>query len=183
MNSVWAYARTTSIAIKIGTGSLAVCGVLRFAVATRIAITGLKIDLPIVKPTSAYPPCNVALYLRELSQPGEAGVTFIYAHARKGMFLPLLDRSKINNGASLLGMTVQVWTSDDLVRTYEITKVRRHVTTLGNALDLEPEQLSLQTSEGPRGTVGKLIVVAKRVSVEPAAQDAAHPVARPVTCG
>lgn len=183
MNSVWAYARTTSIAIKIGTGAQGICGALRFPTATRVAIPSLKIDLPIIKPTSAYPPCNVALYLRELSQPGEAGVTFIYAHARTGMFLPLLDRSKISNGASLLGMTVQVWTSDDLVRTYQITKVRRHVTTLGNALDLEPEQLWLQTSEGPRGTVGKLIVVAKPISVEQATHAAAHPVARPVTCG
>jgi sortase (surface protein transpeptidase) len=183
MNSIWTYARTASVAIKVGTGSQALCGGLRFAVATRIAIIGLKIDLPIIKPTSAYPPCNVALYLRELSQPGEAGVTFIYAHARKGMFLPLLERSKINNGASLLGMTVKVWTSNNLVTTYKITKVRRHVTTLGNALDLETEQLWIQTSEGPRGTVGKLIVLAKRIAVEPATHEAAHPTARPVTCG
>ena len=122
------------------------------------------------------------MYLRELSQPGEAGVTFIYAHARKGMFLPLLERSKINNGASLLGMTVKVWTSNNLVTTYQITKVRRHVTTFGNAFDLETQQLWIQTSEGPRGTVGKLIVVAKRIGVEAATQEAA-PVARPVTCG
>lgn len=183
MNSVWSVARTAAIAIKIGSGPSALCGALRFAVATRIAIPSLKIDLPVVKPPSGYPLCNVAMYLRELSQPGEAGVTFIYAHARKGMFLPLLDRSKINNGASLLGMKVKVWTSNNLVTTYQITRVRRHVTTLGNAFDLETEQLWIQTSEGPRGTVAKLIVVAKRISQEAATQEAAHPVAHPVTCG
>ena len=122
MNSVWAYARTTAIAIKVGTGSTARCGALRFTVATRIAIPSLAIDLPIVKSPSGYPLCNVAMYLKELSQPGEAGVSFIYAHARKGMFLPLLDRSKVNNGASLIGMTVKVWTSNDVVTTYEITQ-------------------------------------------------------------
>ncbi|MBA3876860.1 MAG: hypothetical protein C0498_07970 [Anaerolinea sp.] len=182
MNSIWAYARTTAVAIKIGTGSAALCGALRFAVATRVAIPSLKIDLPIVKPPSGYPLCNVAMYIKELSQPGEAGVSFIYAHARKGMFLPLLDRSKVNNGASLIGMTVRVWTSDNLLRTYQITKVRRHVSSFGNAFDLESEQLWLQTSEGPRGTVAKLIVVAKRIGVETASQEASHPTARPVAC-
>jgi sortase (surface protein transpeptidase) len=183
MNSIWAYARTTAIAIKIGSGAQALCGVLRFAVATRIAIPSLKIDLPVIKGGTAYPPCNVAMYLRELSQPGEAGVTFIYAHARKGMFLPLLDRSKINNGASLLGMKVKVWTSNNVLTTYEITRVRRHVTTFGNAFDLETQQLWIQTSEGPRGTVAKLIVVAKRLGQEAASQEEAHPTPRPVTCG
>lgn len=182
MNAVWEYARTRAVAIKIGTGSLALCGALRFAVATRIAIPGLNVDLPIVKPPIGYPLCNVAMYLQDLSQPGEAGVTFIYAHARKGMFLPLLERSKINNGASLLGMTVKVWTSDNLVTTYQIIKVRRHVTSMGNVFDIQTQQLWLQTSEGPSGTVGKLIVVAKRIGVEAATLEAAHPVPHPVIC-
>ena len=64
------------------------------------------------------------------------------------MFLPLLERSKIRNGASLLGMIVQVWTSDDLVSTYEITRVKRHVTTFAGAFEATTEQLWLQTSEG-----------------------------------
>jgi len=182
MNLVWSYARTKPFAIKVGTGSTALCGVLRSAVATRIAIPSLKIDLPIVKPPSGYPLCNVAMYIQELSQPVEAGVSFIYAHARKGMFLPLLDRSKINNGASLIGMTVKVWTSDNLVTTYQITKVRRHVTSVGNVFDIQTQQLWMQTSEGPRGTVAKLIVVAKRLGSEAATQEAAHPTPHPVVC-
>lgn len=182
MNSIWKYARTSAISIKVGTGSLARCGMLTFAVATRIAISSLKIDLPIVKPGGAYPLCNVAMYIQELSQPREAGVAMIYAHARKGMFLPLLERSKINNGASLIGATVRVWTSNNLVSTYQITRVRRHVTSLDGVFSIGPEQLWIQTSEGPRGTVGKLIVVAKRIGSVAASYEAAHPTPHPVVC-
>jgi sortase (surface protein transpeptidase) len=182
MNAIWAYARTSTVAIKFGAGGAGRCGTLTFAVATRVAIPGLRIDLPIVRPSSGYPLCNVAMYIRELSQPREAGVTLIYAHARKGMFLPLLERSKINNGASLIGATVRVWTSDDVLSTYKITTVRRHVTSLDGVFGIGPEQLWLQTSEGPRGTVAKLIVVAKRVSSVPADHAAAHPTPHPVVC-
>ena len=183
MNSIWAYARTAPVSIRIGTGSLARCAVLRFAIATRIAIPALKIDLPIIKPGRGYPVCNVAMYIQELSQPREAGVTLIYAHARKGMFLPLLERSKINNGASLIGMTIKVWASNNLVSTYEITRVRRHVASLEGVFGIGAEQLWIQTSEGPRGTVGKLIVVAKRIAYAAATQEEAHPPAHPVACG
>jgi sortase (surface protein transpeptidase) len=182
MNSIWAYGRTNPFSIKIGTGALARCGVLNFAVATRIAIPSLKIDLPVIRPGSGYPLCNVAMYIRELSQPREAGVTLLYAHARKGMFLPLLERSRINNGASLVGATVKVWTSNNLVSTYRITRVRRHVSSLDGVFDIGQEQLWIQTSEGPRGTVGKLIVVAKRVSYEASSHEAAHPTPHPVVC-
>ncbi len=183
MNSVWAHARTTPVAIKVGTGSLARCSALHFAVATRIAIPSLRIDLPVIKPGKGYPPCDVAMYIQELSQPREAGVSLIYAHARTGMFLPLLERSKVNNGASLLGLTVKVWTSNNLVSTYEITRVRRHVSTLDGVFGIGAEQLWIQTSEGPRGTVGKLIVVAKRVGYAAATSEESRPVPHPVACG
>ena len=182
MDSIWTYARTSAISIKVGTGSLARCGVLTFSIATRIAIPSLKIDLPIIKPGSGYPLCNVAMYIQELSQPREAGVSLIYAHARTGMFLPLLERSKVNNGASLLGLTVKVWTSNNLVSTYEITRVRRHVTSLDGVFGIGAEQLWIQTSEGPRGTVGKLIVVAKRIGYAAATAEEAHPAPHPVVC-
>lgn len=182
MNRIWGYARTSTVSLKVGAGSAGRCGSLTFAVATRIAIPGLRIDLPVIRPPAGYPRCNVAMYLPELSQPREAGVTLLYAHARKGMFLPLLERSKVNNGASLIGATVRVWTSNDIVWTYRIVRVRRHVTSLDGVFAIGSEQLWIQTSEGPRGTVGKLIVVAKRVSSEPSSHAAAHPVARPVVC-
>jgi hypothetical protein len=182
MNSIWAYGRTGSIAIKIGTGALARCGALTYPVATRIAFPGLKIDLPVVRGPSGYPYCNVAMYYPTLSQPREGGVTFIYAHARVGLFLPLLERSKINNGASLIGATVQVWTSNDLLSTYKVVRVRRHVTSLDGAFTATTEQLWVETSEGPRGTHEKLILVARRTGSVPSSHAAAHPAAHPLVC-
>ncbi len=153
-------------------------------VATRIAVPALRIDLPIIVGTPEYPACNVALYIKELHQPGGDGAIYLYAHARAGMFLPLLQQSEIRNGGGMKGMIVQVWTSDEQLFLYEITEVRRHQTDLDDAITADHEQLWLQTSEGPRGTVPKLQVVAEPLSVGPAADPAdAHPTPRPVTCG
>jgi hypothetical protein len=154
-------------------------------VATRIVIPALRIDLPVVKPPGgpdAFPLCNVAMYIQELSQPGEPGATYIYAHARVGMFLPLLEESKRNNGRRMLGMLVEVYTSDDQLFLYEITEVRRHQTTLDAAFAVRDEQLWLQTSEGPRGTKEKLQVVARPIGSMPADHEQAHPTPKPVVC-
>jgi hypothetical protein len=64
-------------------------------VATRVRIAGLDIDLPVVKPPAGYPLCNVAMYYvhPEIGQPGEGKSVYLYAHARTGMFLPLLTAS------------------------------------------------------------------------------------------
>ena len=70
------------------------------------------IDLAVVKGPNGYPYCNVAMYMRSLYQPTEPGVTFIYAHARTGMFLPLLNASKKNDGAAMIGKMVYVYTSE-----------------------------------------------------------------------
>ena len=155
-------------------------------VATRVVVPALDIDLPVIKPPggpTTYPVCNVAMYLQNLSQPGLPGATYLYAHARTGMFLPLLDNSKVNNGRRMIGMLVQVYTSDNLVFLYEIYQVRRHQVALTDAASAKTSQLWLQTSEGPRGTPEKLQVVAKLLSSGPADPDDAHPRARPVVCG
>ncbi len=156
-------------------------------VATRVRIAALDIDLPVVapgKPTD-YPLCDVAMWFDapQLGQPGEGRATYLYAHARDGMFLPLLERSKVKNGKSMLGMIVEVWTSDDQKFLYEITQVRRHQKTLDDAFAAKDEQLWLQTSEGPKGTVGKLQVKAKPLSQETADHASAHPKPHPVVCG
>ena len=159
-------------------------------VATRVAIPGLDIDLPIVKPggPNDYPLCNVAQYLKNdrLGQPGQGRATYIYAHAREGMFLPILDASKVNNGAGMLGMIVYVYTSDDQLFLYEITSVRRHVPYLG-ALErpfrAKTEQLWLQTSEGHGETFPKLQLKADYVTSGPTTHGAAHPKPHPVVCG
>ncbi len=157
-------------------------------VATRVRITALGIDLPIIlQPNPDYPACNVAMYLTELGQPGQGRAIYLYAHARAGMFLPMLDTSKVKNGQKMVGMIVEVWTSDDQRFLYVITEVRRHQVSLDDALGATDEQLWLQTSEGPKAPAGvispKLQVIAEPLSQEPANPADAHPVAHPVVCG
>jgi hypothetical protein len=155
-------------------------------VATRVRVAALKIDLPIVKPpggANAYPLCNVAMYIQELGQPGEGHATYLYAHARTGMFLPILDASLVQNGRQMLGMVVEVWTNDDQRFLYEIVEIRRHQLDLADASSAAGEELWLQTSEGPKGTPGKTQVIARLISQEAADPVDAHPVPRPLVCG
>ncbi|MEO5883963.1 MAG: hypothetical protein ABIQ58_00395 [Candidatus Limnocylindrales bacterium] len=182
MNAIWKAARAGSIAIRIGGGTAAKCANLSFKVATRIVISALSINLPVIRGPSGYPPCRVAMYMREFMQPREPGVTLLFAHARRGMFLPLLTRSKINDGASLLGMKVKVYTSDSRVSTYQIIAVRRHVRSIQSAFGVTAERLWLYTSEGPNSTYPKLVVIAKRLSTTTTSYAASHPTARPVRC-
>jgi sortase (surface protein transpeptidase) len=184
MAPVWRKAADGAIALRIRAGADVRCAPLTYPVATRVAVPSLGIDLPVVfQRGNAFPWCNVAMYLPGLSQPGEAGVSFLYAHARSGMFLPLLNASLVTNGTRMLGMKVYVWTSDDRLYTYQVTRVRRHQYTLPDLWSLKSQQVWLQTSEGPYGTKNKLMVVAQRIAVTTASHAAAHPRARPVVCG
>lgn len=152
--------------------------------ATRIVIPALRIDLPVIRPpaTMTYPYCDVAMFITELGQPGQGRATYIYSHARKGMFLPMLEASRIDDGVSMLGMLVQVYTSDDMLFIYEITEVRRHQIGMDDAFAASEEELWLQTSEGPKGTIPKLKLVAHPVSSGPADPAEAHPEAKPREC-
>ena len=62
----------------------------------------------------------------QLGQPGQGKSVYLFAHARTGMFLPLLTASKVSNGKKMLGMIVEVWTADDQRFLYVITDVYRH---------------------------------------------------------
>jgi hypothetical protein len=99
------------------------------------------------------------------------------------MFLPLLTASQVNGGAALIGMLVEVYTSDDRQFLYEINEVRQHQLTLDDAVHATTPQLWLQTSEGPKGTPQKLQIVAMPLSEGPADPAAAHPTPKPVVCG
>jgi hypothetical protein len=160
--------------------------------ATRIILRYLGIDLPIIsrdrrvpnQGPDQYPPCDVALYHTAFQQPGEAGTTYLYGHAREGMFLSLLEASERNDGEELIGKVVRVYTSDDMLHLYRITKVRRHATDFSLVTDAPPdkEQLILQTSEGPRGTVPKLQVLAEPFDVRQSTREVARPQAKPRAC-
>ncbi len=156
-------------------------------VATRIVVPALGIDLPIVRPpggTDTYPLCNVALYAQQLHQPGEAGATYIYAHARTGMFLPLLEQSRINGGKGMIGDLVQVYTSDDWLFEYAVTEVRRGVPKSDGYTapsQATTDQVWLQTSEGPHGTPTVLQVVATPLDAVGGIDPSVKP--HPVVCG
>jgi hypothetical protein len=155
------------------------------AVASRVVVPGLGIDLPVIRQpggANAFPPCNVAMYLQQLHQPSQPGPTYLYAHARTGMFLPILEASKVNNGRRMLGMLIQVYTADDQLYLYDVVEIRRHVTTLDGALAEKRETLWLQTSEGPVGTIEKTQVIALPLSHGPIGHKEAHPRANPVAC-
>ena len=56
-----------------------------------------------------------------LYQPGQGRATYLFAHARPGMFEPLLK----TKAPDQRGSVVEVWTSDDQLFLYEIVEVRR----------------------------------------------------------
>jgi hypothetical protein len=156
-------------------------------IATRVVIGEMGIDLPVIKqPDPSYPACNVAMYLEALYQPGMGKATYLYAHARTGMFLSLLEESRRNDGQRMLGMLVQVYTGDNRLFLYEVTEVLRHQTSLDRPLAATTEELWLQTSEQPPAGPGvitpKLQIVAKPLSEGAADPVAAHPEAHPVAC-
>jgi hypothetical protein len=160
------------------------------AVATRVVIPSLDIDLPVVAGDldvpgneGHYPLCDVAMYMVGFVNPGQPGTTYIYGHAQAGMFAPLLRASKYNDGASMIGALVQVYTNDNKLHLYEIKLVKRHATDLSiTRLPAGVHQLVLQTSEGWHGHVPKLQVAARPVAVLTASYRDAHPTPRPRVC-
>jgi hypothetical protein len=126
------------------------------------------------------------MYLQApLRQPGQGGATYVYAHARGGMFGPIYERAILNLSGgprSMIGMVVQVYTSEDFVHEYTVSEVRLHQLDVDDALRATTEQLWLQTSEGPKGTAGKTQLLALPLIVLPADHAAAHPKAKPVDC-
>jgi hypothetical protein len=160
------------------------------AVATRVVVPSLDIDLPTVASnlvvpgdTDFYPLCDVAMYMVGFVNPGMPGTTYIYGHAQDGMFAPLLHASKYNDGASMIGALVQVYTADNMLHLYEIYKVKRHATDLTiTQIPGGTHQLVLQTSEGWHGHIPKLQVAARPLAVLPASYADAHPPTRPRVC-
>jgi len=159
--------------------------------ATRIVVESLGIDLPVVTlPASGVHYCGVAMRwpYRGFVEPGQTGSVYVLAHARAGMFLPLLDASLRNGGRSLIGRKVLLYTSADWVFIYDIVKVRRHVPSAGvsrlsTPLAARDPELWMQTSEGATTASPLLQVAAVLVAARPASRAASHPTPRPTVCG
>jgi hypothetical protein len=125
------------------------------------------------------------MYIQELAQPGQGRSTYLYAHARDGMFGPIYERAILKQSGgpkSMIGMLVQVYTNDDQLFEYEVTEVRLHQLSLDDALNATTEELWLQTSEGPRGTPGKTQLLAMPLVTLPADHATANPKPHPVVC-
>ena len=134
MQSIWAQARKSNFIVRMASGTNIRCGQFRFAKATRVVISTLNISLPVIRGSNSYPKCRVAMYSPAVAQPREPGYTFIYAHARRGMFLPLLTKFKASGAAGLIGRVVKVYTSDNYVSYYKIVSAKQTQDSFGGGL-------------------------------------------------
>jgi hypothetical protein len=160
-------------------------------IATRVVVPALDIDLPVIRGNDGYPYCNVAMYLSSskkadkdvFGQPGEGRATYIYSHARDGMFGPIYNNAiRDRTPNKMLGMVIQVYTSWNRLYLYEVRSVRLHITKLDNAMSRAKEEIWLQTSEGPKGTPGKTQVIGRFLSVEDSTKKESQPKPKPVRC-
>jgi hypothetical protein len=157
--------------------------------ATRLLFPYLGVDLPVIEGrvdedgNPLFPLCDVAEYLAYYVQPGAIGTTYIYAHARAGMLLPMLKASATPD--VLLDREIIVYTSDGFRHVYSVFEVKRHARDYSLADDIEPgeHRLIVQTSEGPPGDPNKLQVAARPISVEPATLDEVQTSPEPRECG
>ena len=150
-------------------------------VVTRVRVAALKIDLPVIRAPAVL--CSVALQFLDpaLGEPGAGRATYLYAHAQTGMFLPLLTQSQVSNGSKMIGMVIEIWTSDDQRFLYVISRVVRHVpfaSAFSAPFAATTGEIWLQTSEG-RGTQPKLQVVGELLSQEAADHADAVPTPHP----
>lgn len=189
--SIWEANWYATLALRIVNGSSILCGNLGFVHATRVVIPNqgvmnANIDLAIVRSPSGYPYCNVAMYNGALSQPRELSdwATFLFAHARKGMFLPLLDEWRQNRGADLVGKYVYVYTSNNKRHTYRIDSLAVGKENIMNGVFTAGfDKVWLQTSTGPNFTYPKLFVKTSWVSTITVTWAASHPTPHIVKCG
>jgi len=156
-------------------------------VATQLQIASIGLNIKVHEATTKaqcdFPPEYDAWLLCGGQEPGRGGNAYIFAHARRGMFLPLWNVQ--------LGAEVKVLMSDGQVLIYRVTEVHPNVScpdtrAPGMPASLEPlalkyaepgcaqgvfwtsaadhERLTLQTSQGFNRNWGEFIVVADPVS-------------------
>ena len=116
--------------------------------------------------------------------PARAGPRTSTATRGMGCSVPIYELAIVKkNAKKMLGMVVQIYTSDFKLYLYEVREYRLHVTDLDGPLGAAREELWLQTSEGPKGTPGKTQLIAYPISVSDANPRDAVPKAKPVNCG
>lgn len=126
----------------------------------RVKIARLAIDLPIAEgdlerdTVRLETPNDFALHLPGTAIPGDVGNTYIYAHARRGMFLSLWS--------ARVGDEVVIVTPDGRERRYVVSEVHPRVepTDVSWAGPTSTERLTLQTSTGPNPEDPRFVVIA-----------------------
>ena len=126
----------------------------------RIKVARLAIDLPIVEgdlerdAVRQETPENVALHLPGTAIPGDGSNTYLYAHARRGMFLSLWSARE--------GDEVVILTPSGRELRYVVSEVHPRVdpTDISWVARTAGERLTLQTSTGPNPGDPRFVVVA-----------------------
>jgi sortase (surface protein transpeptidase) len=126
----------------------------------RITIARLAIDLPIAEgdverdTVRQETPENFAFHFPGTAIPGEGGNAYIYAHARRGMFLSLWNARE--------GDQVTIVTPDARELHYVVSEVHPRVdpADVSWAAPTSSERLTLQTSPGPSPGDPRFVVIA-----------------------
>ena len=126
----------------------------------RIRIARLAIDLPIAEgdierdTVRQQTPDNFAFHFPGTALPGGGGNTYIYAHARLGMFLSLWS--------ARVGDEVVIVSPDGRERRYLVSEVHPRVdpADVSWAQPTAAERLTLQTSTGPNPGDPRFVVIA-----------------------
>jgi sortase family protein len=128
----------------------------------RVHVARLGIDLPLRPGNTARDtvlrstPNGGAFLLPSSVPPGSGGNSYIYAHARAGMFLSLWNVR--------LGDVVEVTSRSSETRRYRVTEIHPRVapTDFQYTLPTADERITLQTSTGPHDADPRFVVVATR---------------------
>lgn len=126
----------------------------------RVQIPRLRIDLPIKEGDLArdiddqQTPEHAAFHLPRTAIPGQGSNTYLYAHARTGMFLSLWDAKE--------GDEVIIVAPDGKTLVYVVREVHPRVPYNETVwvLPTQTERLTLQTSTGPNPQDPRFVVVA-----------------------
>jgi LPXTG-site transpeptidase (sortase) family protein len=150
---------------QIGTGSTSASAEIPSAPICsgfRIAVPRLEIDLPIAEgditrdTLDQRTPEGFAFHLPGTALPGQSGNTYLYAHARQGMFLALWNVR--------LGDEVVIFSPDGQVLVFVVREILPRVspTDVSSTQPTTMERLTLQTSTGPSPADPRFVVFAFR---------------------
>lgn len=123
-------------------------------VAVRIEVPRLGIDLPIVEGDGVNAPDAEVAHFPGTAWPGAGSNTYLYAHAREGVFLPLWE--------AMEGDRILLTLEDGGTACYEVDRINPDTPwdDVSVLLPTDHEQLTLQTSTSYTPTAPRFLVVA-----------------------